>query len=302
MHYTHQIRRRARLLRQLAVAASQPATQRHGVVVGAYWWVGLPNFGDDMTPWLLPRYGVVPVHRRAEEARVAGVGSILEHLPPDFSGAIWGAGLMDDHAYPLPEARILAVRGRLTAERIGAPEGVALGDPGLLAARRIRRPPIRWDVGLIPHLSHRSNSAFLALAEAPGIRVRVIDVRRTAGRTVREIASCAAVVTTSLHGLVTADAFGIPALWTSLEPPLSGGDFKFRDYESVVTPGRSRHLAFHRGASLQEMLMHAAPAPRSTVESASDGLEAALRTLPEVLGDLKRFPAGVPQVIAGRNE
>ena len=165
MDYTDPIRRRARGLRQFAAAASQPATLRAGTAVGAYWWVGLPNFGDDMTPWLLPRYGVVPVHRRAAEARLAGAGSILEHLPPDFDGAIWGSGLMDDRAYPLPRAKVLAVRGELTAERIGAPEGVALGDPGLLAARRVRRPTIRWDVGLIPHFSHRSNAAFLALAD-----------------------------------------------------------------------------------------------------------------------------------------
>ena len=142
MDYTHPIRRRARLLRQLAVAASQPATQRHGVVVGAYWWVGLPNFGDDMTPWLLPRYGVVPVHRRAEEARVAGVGSILEHLPPNFDGAIWGGGLMDDHAYPLPEARILAVRGGLTAERSAPPKALrsairAFSPPDACDGRRL---------------------------------------------------------------------------------------------------------------------------------------------------------------------
>ena len=87
MDYTDPIRRRARGLRQFATAASQPATLRAGTAVGAYWWVGLPNFGDDMTPWLLPKYGVVPVHRRAVEARLAGAGSILEHLPPDFDGA-----------------------------------------------------------------------------------------------------------------------------------------------------------------------------------------------------------------------
>ena len=300
MNYTHPIRRRARGLRQLAIAATQPATLRHGTVVGTYWWVGLPNFGDDMTPWLLPRYGVVPVHRRAAEARLAGAGSILEHLPPHFDGAIWGSGLMDDRQFRLPRAKVLAVRGRLTAERIGAPEGVALGDPGVLIARRMRRPALRWDVGLIPHLSHRSNAAFLALAETRGLRVRVIDVRRTASRTAREIGACAAIVTTSLHGLITADAFGIPALWTSPEPPLSGGDFKFRDYESVITPKTSRFVAFDERMTLQDLLARTSAAPRETVESASDGLEAAIARLPEVLDQLPRFPLGVPQVIADR--
>ena len=108
---------------------------RRGSVVGTYWWTGLPNFGDDLTPMLLPRYGIVPVHRRAVEARLAGVGSILEHLPPGFTGAVWGSGLMDDAARPMPEAKFLAVRGRLTAERVDAPDDTALGDPGLLVSR-----------------------------------------------------------------------------------------------------------------------------------------------------------------------
>ena len=299
MDYTHPIRRRARGLRQLLVAGTQPATLRHGVVVGTYWWVGHANFGDDLTPWLLPRYGVVPVHRRPAEARLAGVGSILGTLPPHFDGAIWGSGHIYDRAYPLPKAKVLAVRGQLTRERIGAHEGVALGDPGLLVARRVRRPAVRWDVGLIPHADHRSHAALLSLAETPGLRVRVIDVHRTASRTVREIGACAAVVTTSLHGLVTADAFGIPAVWTSLEPALSGGAFKFLDYESVITPAESRFVGFDERMTLQEIVAHAAPAPRETVESVSDSLEMAIGRLPEALGALPRFPRGVPQVIAG---
>ncbi|WP_448006674.1 polysaccharide pyruvyl transferase family protein [Agromyces bauzanensis] len=285
----------------MSVAATQPATLRRGVVVGTRWWVGRPNFGDDLTPWLLPRYGIVPVHRPLTTARLAGVGSILEHLPPDFDGAIWGSGLMYDRPYPLPEAKVLAVRGQLTAERIGAPDGIALGDPGILVARRVRRPALRWDVGLIPHHDHCSHTAFLALAESRGLRVRIVDVHRTAAHTVREIGACGAVVTTSLHGLITADSFGIPAVWTSLEPQLSGGAFKFRDYESVITPSTSRYLAFNERMTLPEVLAHASVAPRATIESAGDRLEDSIRALPEVLGSLPRFPFGLPQVVAQRH-
>jgi hypothetical protein len=240
------------------------------------------------------------VHRRPAEARLAGVGSILGSMPPQFDGAIWGSGLMQDRSYPLPRAKVLAVRGHLTRERIGAPDGVALGDPGLLVARRVQQSAARWDVGLIPHADHRSHAAFQALAETTGLRVRLIDVRRTASRTVREIAACTAVVTTSLHGLVTADAIGIPAVWTTLDPPLSGGDFKFFDYESVITPNTSRHVAFDERMSLPEMLAHAARAPRAAVEAACDALEASISRLPDVLGKLPRFPLGIPQVITGR--
>ncbi|GAA1799171.1 polysaccharide pyruvyl transferase family protein [Agromyces neolithicus] len=290
MHYAHPIRRRVRELRQLAAAAAQPATRSRGVAVETYWWAWQPNFGDDLTRWLLPNYGVVPMYREPSDARLVGVGSILDILPTGFDGAVWGSGLMNDHAYPLPRAQILAVRGHLTRERIAAPETVAVGDPGLLVRRRVQRPGVRWDVGLVPHGAHRSNAPFLALAEATGFSVRVIDVHRTAPRAVGEIAACATVLTTSLHGLITADAFGIPALWTTLEPPLGGGAFKFADYESVITPNASRYLEFDERMPLAEMLAHTAAAPQQTVEAACDALEAALTRLPDVLGGLPRFP------------
>lgn len=273
---------------------------RGGVVVPALWWDGHPNFGDDLTPWLLPEYGIAPVHSTAGRARMAGVGSILEFLPPDFDGAVWGSGLMYGRPHPLPQAHVLAVRGLLTRELIGAPDDVALGDPGLLVARRISRPRVRWDVALVPHGHHRQHEPFLALARSEGYRVRVVNVHQSAARVVREIAAADAVVTTSLHGLVTADAFGIPATWTALEPPLSGGPFKFHDYESVLTPGSSRFVTFDPRMSMSELLASAATAPKPAVERVCDDLERSIARLPDVLGELPRFPGGALGVLAGR--
>jgi len=75
--------------------------------------------------------------------------------------------------------------------------------------------------------------------------VRLIDAGGSVDSVVREIAACAVIASISLHGLVIADSFGIPASWFGLEPGLWGGSFKFQDYESVVTPGRSRRRTFH---------------------------------------------------------
>jgi hypothetical protein len=273
---------------------------RDGVVVPAHWWDGHPNFGDDLTPWLLPNYGVLPIHRVAARAQLAGVGSILEFLPSDWGGVIWGSGLMSGVPHPLPRARALAVRGHLTRELIGASEDVALGDPGILVARHRPRPEQRWDVALVPHGHHRSHVPFLSLAETPGYRVRVVDVHQTAERVVREIAASGAVITTSLHGLVTADAYGIPAAWTTLEPPLGGGAFKFHDYESVVTPSASRFVRFRPGMLLAELLLAATAAPRDTVEASCDALEASAVRIPEALGSPGRFPRDVLRLLAGR--
>jgi pyruvyltransferase len=288
--YSSAPRRRARALRRLAAATARPSLYPRSPVVLGYWWDGHPNFGDGLTPWLLPRYGTVPVHRVPGRAEMVGVGSILEHLPATFDGVVWGSGLMHDRMVSLPRARFLAVRGVLTRERTGAPRGTVLGDPGLLVSRVARRPAARWALGLVPHGHHRTNRAFLDLAERHPDEVRLVNVHAEPGPTVREIASCAAIVTSSLHGLVVADAFGIPAAWTTLEPAIPGGDFKFHDYETVVTPGRSRHCPLRPGQSLSEVIARAATADEDAVAAATDALESSAARLREHFAHLSRPP------------
>ena len=300
MNYSGALTRRLRQLRRVATASTRRPMWHNGVVVPTHWWDGHPNFGDDLTPWLLPNYGILPIHRVATRARLAGVGSILEFLPSDWDGVVWGSGLMRGEPHPLPRAQVLAVRGHLTRDLIGAPEDVALGDPGILVARHRPRPRLRWDVALVPHGHHRSHVPFLSLAEAAGYRVHVVDVHQTAERVVREIAASGAVISTSLHGIVTADAYGIPAVWTTLEPPLGGGSFKFHDYESVVTPGATRFVRFSAGMSLAELVSSASAAPRATVEASCNALEASAALLPQALNSPARFPQGLLRVLAGR--
>lgn len=292
IRYTDPLRRRLRALRKLSGAAMRAKMWTDGVVVPTYWWDGHPNFGDDLTPWLLPEYGVVPVHREPHDARLAAVGSVLEFIPADFDGAVWGSGLMYDAPHPLASARVLAVRGALTHERLGATGAPALGDPGLLVSRRLRRPRPRWSIGFVPHGHHRSHRGFLGLAD-PKAGHRIVDVHQSARAAVGEIAACEVVVTTSLHGLVTADAFGIPALWTVLEPALNGGDFKFRDYESAVSPGRSRFVEFDESIPLHDLVARAQAADPEIVADVCRGLERSLAGLPEALGGSVRFPQGV---------
>ncbi|WP_404430574.1 polysaccharide pyruvyl transferase family protein [Microbacterium lacus] len=291
MGYMSPVRRRARRISHLASAATNPQLWRGGVIVPATWWVGEANFGDDLTRWLLPRFGVLPVHRRPAESRIAAVGSILGMLPHDYSGVVWGSGLIHPTAHPLPNATILGVRGPLTRDLVGAHAETVLGDPGLLVRRFVRRGRPRWRVGVVPRLHHRSNAEFVALGS--GEDARVIDVRQSAPRAVAEIGACEAIVTTSLHGLVTADALGIPAVWTSLDPPHEQGDFKFADYEAVITPGTTRHVPFTSGTTLEDMIAHAGVASPATVERVVDGLWESGQKLQCAFPDAARFPGGV---------
>jgi hypothetical protein len=293
MDYSSPLRRRLRQGRRFVLAATRRPMWRGGVVVPAFWWDGHPNFGDDMTPWLLPHYGLAAAYRSAGTARLAGIGSILEFLPEDWDGVVWGSGLMEERAHPLPRARFLAVRGELTRQLANVKGPVALGDPGILTSRHVRRPRPRWEVGIVPHGHHRSHRGLAELAHSAGSRVRVVNVHQGAAAAVREIASCSVVLTTSLHGLVVADSYGIPAVWTTLDPPLGGGDFKFRDYETALTPGTTRYTPYEPELSLSALLSTAKAPDAALVAQRGDDLERALARVVETLPGLQSFPMGV---------
>lgn len=299
MRYDGATRRRARQLRRFAEALAEPSARRGGVIVPAFWWDGHPNFGDDLTPWILPRYGIVPQYREPRAARLIGIGSLLEFVDEDYDGAIWGAGLMNDRARPLPAASVLAVRGPLTAERIGLEDEPPYGDPGILVARHQRKPETDDRIAVVPHGHHRGHASLAQLVQAAGDGVRIVNVHQRAGAAVRQIATSRVVITTSLHGLITADAYHIPAVWTTLEPPLGGGDFKFRDYEAAVTPGRTRYRPFDRPDSLEDFAADAWAADADIVKRIGDGLESALSRVAGLPVGQHPFPSGVLRAVCG---
>jgi hypothetical protein len=62
----------------------------------------------------------------------------------------------------------------------------------------------------------------------------VIDVRREPEAVFRDVAACESILSSSLHGLITADSFRIPSAWAGLSDKVIGDGFKFRDYFSSL--------------------------------------------------------------------
>ncbi len=207
----------------------------------AYWWRdtppfgagrGIQNFGDRLTPLLLQRFAGLDVRwAPPESARVVCVGSILEHLPAGGPGTVIGAGkLIEESRVDLSAAEVLALRGPLSARGI---EGdYVVGDPGLLADELAPPGDRRHPLGVVPHWS----DVHLAVDPAFVVAGRVVvDPRHDPLSVVRTIGQCEAIVASSLHGIVVADAFGIPrqiAYCATLDR--EGGMFKFRDHCAAV--------------------------------------------------------------------
>lgn len=205
----------------------------------AYWWREVPNFGDALAPLLLQRFADIEAVQwdTVSHASVVSIGSVLEHIPPLWDGYILGAGkLMELSRLHLHTrtAKILAVRGPLSAR--GIPGSFALGDPGLLANELVGPQEKKWDLGIVPHWQDdRLAERFTKLIQAP-YTCKVIDASGDPLEVVRTIGACRRIVTSSLHGMVVADAFGGIPRRVEICPKMlrDGGDFKFRDYSAAI--------------------------------------------------------------------
>jgi hypothetical protein len=80
--------------------------------------------------------------------------------------------------------------------------------------------------------------------------------------TVDRIVSCDVLVTSSLHGLIAAEAYGVPVVWVQPSGRLRGGEFKFRDYFEGTD--RDGHLS-DWGRGLARLVDGASPPPRLNV-------------------------------------
>ena len=204
-------------------------------VVNEYHWIGRVNFGDAIAPYLIRHFcnKLNPVWSPVAEADVVTVGSVLEHIPANWPGYVLGAGrLYPDRKLWLDKTTtVLGLRGPLTAA--AWPEDVALGDPGLLADELVGSQSRIYDLGIVPHWSDTE------LTRNPHYygkwTTKVIDITDPPLDVIREIGQCKKIVASSLHGLIIADAFGIPRKFeTTPRFAREGGLFKFQDYSASI--------------------------------------------------------------------
>ncbi|MFA5050970.1 MAG: polysaccharide pyruvyl transferase family protein [Patescibacteria group bacterium] len=204
-------------------------------MIKAFWYKS-KNIGDTLTPILLREILKEDVEfvDRNYQGKFLGVGSIMTALRKN--DIVWGTGCIRDIPYMVNyPCNFLAVRGKLTEELLGVKIGV-YGDPALLLPL-FYRPTIevKNTIGVIAHYVEK-NEPFFKRLKADG--VKVIDVEQDYKTFVDEVLSCEQIISSSLHGIIIAEAYGIPAKWVIVTDKVIGNGFKFRDYLS----GTNREL------------------------------------------------------------
>ncbi|GIW59046.1 MAG: exopolysaccharide glucosyl ketal-pyruvate-transferase [Patescibacteria group bacterium] len=193
-------------------------------MVSAVWYKDTLNVGDNLTPFILSRFFNEEVTFSSSSPRWIISGSILDWSKE--GDILCGVGTFD-FIKPLQfHVVALAVRGPLTADKI-LDEPKALGDGGLLVPKVYSPPKQTGDkLGIIPHY-----------VEYPSVKARypnafVINVMQSVENFLRELFQCRMVLSSSLHGIVLAEGYGIPAFRGSFgrSHNIYSFDFKHRDY------------------------------------------------------------------------
>lgn len=197
-----------------------------------YYWNKKKNFGDLLTSLLIQRFtGLDSEWAEPKDAELVLCGSVLEQIPWDYKGVIAGAGKL--HAKTIlnfPYAKILALRGPLTAK--GLKVDCVLGDPGLLAGELVNITDKKYDLGIIPHWTDERLEHDKRFTK---YNPKIIRVGDDPLEVISEIGRCKKIVASSLHGIILADALGIPRR-IELAPKMvthvhqEGGIFKWLDY------------------------------------------------------------------------
>lgn len=212
-------------------------------LIKVHWGRGLNNFGDCLQPDTLRHYGLTPVYVPSMgKSDIIMAGTILQWLDKDYEGIIIGTG-GDQDICCFKKARIIGVRGELTRNQILPPSiynknSCLLGDCGLLA-RLVYPEKINKShkLGIIPHFMDLKNEVIKELLVNYKNEIILISPLDSPRKVVRRIKECEYIISSSLHGLIIADAFNIPnRRWVDRKtmPNVDFYDRKFIDYYSSL--------------------------------------------------------------------
>ena len=115
-----------------------------------------------------------------------------------------------------------------------------IGDPALLASEIAPAERNRYGIGVVPHwtdteLWPKEKAKYESWGWTDAV---LIDVSEDPIAVCSMIGSCTRIVTSSLHGLIVSDAFGIPCRAemypAMLTNPQYESDYKWRDYAASI--------------------------------------------------------------------
>lgn len=226
------------------------------------------NWGDDindhfirfLTKRNIAIYFDTPIAMALKMPNYLCIGSTLNYLTTPQT-IVWGAGVIDDdldmRAVPV---QVLAVRGPLSrnyllSRGIACPE--VYGDPALLVPyfyRPTAETSRKRNICVVPHYKDIVSPALAVIRQnQPGLKF--LDIARYNKWTdfIDQVCDCEAVFSSSLHGLIVAEAYGIPNYWIRVSGNVIGNGFKFRDYFASIGKSITEPMVLDENSDLGEL-------------------------------------------------
>lgn len=235
-------------------------------------WIPSPdykytNFGDILTPYILSKYNINCIYEE-KNPQMYGIGSLLHTIPRDYKGYLWTSGYMfPTHTLTLKNDPI-AIRGKLSLKQFINHDlsNTCLGDGGLLLDK-IYKPKTKkkYKIGIFPNYVDIVNmrddpiECFTIVKNYPH-DVLLIDPRNYIETVIDQTYSCENVITTSLHGAVLCDSYGInygicKARETNIAIHNLQASFKFKDYLSTFDVNFEKcDLTLEKNTSFEQCL------------------------------------------------
>ncbi len=192
------------------------------------------NLGDIIGPYIVEKLGGIPPKYAKASPRILSVGSIIKFARA--GDVVWGSGASARSQVIDPAVDFRAVRGPLSRQMVldaGGRCPEVYGDPAWFLPEVFDCSSVekKYRLGLVRHFSHAGRNLNLAddVLEIDIIRSSTEEIERF----LLEMNACESIVSTSLHGLIIAHAYGIPAALavdTQSATQIHGDGMKFLDY------------------------------------------------------------------------
>lgn len=210
--------------------------------INLIWWKKKENLGDYLSfvvyNWMLEYFNLDLNHPVSKTKYFMGIGSVITFLSKDST--VWGSGILsvkqiktifDEKNFRKLDIR--SVRGPLTRHVLvsagyNCPE--IYGDPAILMPFIYKPENIekKYEVSVVKHFSLNEE---IEQGNLHSINIKTTDYKFF----IDEICSSKKIISSSLHGIILAETYGIPAIFLSdgMEEQL----FKFWDW--YLSTGRT---------------------------------------------------------------
>lgn len=192
------------------------------------WWYNNPhpgNFGDILTPYILDYFGI-KYEFSTKHYDAISTGSIATYAKNNTT--VLGSGIISSNDVLNINANWKFVRGPLTRNKIISSGGYCppiYGDPGLLLPLLCEESNKEYEIGVVPHYIDYD------VVKQMYPNYKIINLLHDNPLNVaKEITKCRKIISSSLHGIICAHSYNIPAAWVKFSNKLVGDDIKFYDY------------------------------------------------------------------------